>query len=289
MAVPTEIAIFDRAQIARNRQRAAARFSSHDFLFRRVVSDISERLLDVRRNFPAVLQIGARGGSAEILKAAKCSRLTTMDIAPALLGQNDNGICADEENLPFAPQTFDLAVSALGLHAVNDLPGALVQIRRVLVPDGLFIGALFGGETLKELRASLMQAELNIRGGIGPRVAPMADRLALAGLMQRAGFALPVVDMDTVTVMYRDIFHLMSDLRGMGEANAVSAKQKTMTGRKMFLEAGRIYQEQFADTDGKIPATFEIIYLNGWSPHESQQKPLARGSAKLSLTEALEC
>ena len=212
-----------------------------------------------------------------------------MDIAPALLGTNDNNICADEENLPFAPQTFDLAVSALSLHTVNDLPGALIQIRRALVPDGLFIGALFGGETLKELRACLMQAELNIRGGIGPRVVPMADRLTLAGLMQRAGFALPVVDADTITVMYRDIFHLMGDLRGMGETNAVAAKQKTMTGRKLFQEAGRIYKEQYADADGKIPATFEIVYLNGWSPHESQQKPLARGSAQFSLTEALEC
>jgi SAM-dependent methyltransferase len=198
-------------------------------------------------------------------------------------------ICGDEEALPFAPHSFDLIVNPLTLHTVNDLPGALIQIRRALKPDGFFIGALFGGDTLHELRTSLMQAEMNISGGVSPRVAPMAGRRDLAALMQRAGFALPVVDAETVTVMYRDIFHLMHDLRGMGHTNSLAARRRTMTARALFLEAECIYRENYGVPGGKIPATFEIIYLNGWAPHESQQKPLRRGSAEHSLTDALEC
>ena len=178
---------------------------------------------------------------------------------------------------------MDLAVGVI-------IGGAFGAIVSSLVDDVLMpiIGALFGGETLHELRASLMQAEINISGGVSPRITPMAGRQDLAALMQRAGFSLPVVDAETVTVMYNDIFHLMHDLRGMGETNTITNRRKNMTGRKLFAEADKIYKDQFGEPDGKIPATFEIIYLNGWSPHESQQKPLQRGSAEKSLAEVLE-
>lgn len=281
MNTAPDIHVFDRRRVARARKRESSDF---DFLRDRVMADITDRLRDIKRGFPQALRIGTRGTGAELKDAARYETLVTMDNAP---GAAD--ICGDEESLPFAPHSFDLIVNPLTLHAVNDLPGTLIQIRRALKSDGLFIGALFGGDTLHELRASLMQAEMNISGGVSPRVAPMAGRRDLAALMQRAGFALPVVDAETVTVMYRDIFHLMHDLRGMGETNNLSARRRTMTGRAIFTEAERIYRETYGDADGKIPATFEIIYLNGWSPHDSQQKPLRRGSAEHSLTDTLEC
>jgi SAM-dependent methyltransferase len=273
--------VFDRSRVAIARGRKIP--GDFDFLHDRVTADIAERLRDVRREFPQALRIGARGKDNGLKDTARYETITIMDAA----GNAD--ICGDEENLPFAPHSFDLIVNPLTLHAVNDLPGALIQLRRALKPDGLFIGALFGGDTLHELRASLMQAEMNVSGGVSPRVAPMAGRQALAALMQRAGFALPVVDAETVTVIYNDIMHLMRDLRGMGETNSLAARRRTMTGRALFIEAERIYRENYGSSDGKIPATFEIIYLNGWAPHESQQKPLRRGSAEHSLTDALGC
>ncbi len=281
MSTAPGIHVFDRRRITRARKAGSADF---DFLHDRVMADITDRLRDIKRNFPQALRIGTLGNGTGLKEAARFETLVTMDNAT---GTAD--ICGDEESLPFAPHSFDLIVNPLTLHAVNDLPGALVQIRRALKPDGLFIGALFGGDTLHELRASLMQAEMNISGGVSPRVAPMAGRRDLAALMQRAGFALPVVDAETVTVMYRDIFHLMHDLRDMGETNNLAARRRTMTRRTLFAEAERIYRETYGDDDGKMPATFEIIYLNGWAPHESQQRPLRRGSAEHSLTDALKC
>lgn len=249
--------IFDHAQARKARTRAAA--AGHDgFLTALVEKNISERL--------------------DVIKRAFTEKIT---LTPDSFDDNETISCTE--------QSHDLILSPLALHAVNDLPGALIQIRRTLRPDGLFIGAMFGGETLCELRASLMEAEMSVCGGVSPRVAPTAGRKDMAALMQRAGFALPVVDADTVTVMYRDIFHLMRDLRGMGETNALAARRRNFTPRRLFAEADEIYRRQHGDADGKIPATFEIIYLTGWAAHESQQKPLKRGSAERSLAEALEC
>ncbi len=196
-------------------------------------------------------------------------------------------VIGDAERLPFAREAFDLAVSALALQDVNDLPGALAQIRRSLRPDGLFLGCLVGGATLRELRAALAEAETDIAGGVSPRVAPFADLRDMGGLLQRAGFALPVADVETLTVRYPHLFALFADLRAMGTTNALVERIKRPTRRALFLRAAEIYARDHADADGRLRATFELIFLSGWAPHESQQKPLKPGSGQVSLAEAL--
>ncbi len=191
------------------------------------------------------------------------------------------------EALPYAPESYDLIRSALVLHSVNDLPGVLLQIKRALKADGLFIGAMLGGETLHELRESLMQTEMRLKGGASPRVFPFADKQQMGALMQRAGFALPVIDSEIVTVSYENMFKLMEDLRGMGENNVITARSRTNPGRAFFAEAARYYAEHYGEDDGRIVARFEILYMLGWAPHESQQKPLQPGSAKARLADAL--
>jgi SAM-dependent methyltransferase len=218
----------------------------------------------------------------------KITHIVTTDLAPEMLAQTKGlRVCADEEQLPFADKSFDLIISALSLHWVNDLPGALIQIRRALVPDGLFMGAMFGGETLTELRQALAEAEIECEGGLSPRVSPFADLRDMGGLLQRAGFALPVVDSDRVTVTYGNPLKLMAELRGMGETNALIERRRTPMRRTTLMRAAAIYSEKFGLPDGRIPATFEITMLAGWSPHESQQKPLRPGSAKAKLADVL--
>jgi SAM-dependent methyltransferase len=196
-------------------------------------------------------------------------------------------VCGDEEFLPFEDGTFDLIASALSLHVAYDLPGALIQARRALKPDGLFLCTMLGGATLEELRASFAQAETEIEGGLSPRVSPMADLRDLGGLLQRAGFALPVADSDSVTVTYATPLALMRDLRAMGATNVLAARRKAPLRRATLARAIEIYQENFAAPGGRIRATFEIVHLSGWSPHESQQRPLRPGSAKSRLADAL--
>jgi SAM-dependent methyltransferase len=196
-------------------------------------------------------------------------------------------VVADEECLPYAPASFDLIVSSLSLHWVNDLPGALVQIRRALKPDGLFIGALFGRATLSELREALLEAELAECGGAGPRISPFVDVRDAGGLLQRAGFTLPVVDTDTITVSYSSALDLMRDVRGMGESNAVAERRRSFTRRSTLLRAAAIYADRHADEEHRIPATFQVVTLTGWAPHETQPKPLRPGSAVHRLSEAL--
>ena len=196
-------------------------------------------------------------------------------------------LVADEEALPFADASLDLVLSVLSLHWVNDLPGALVQIRRALKPDGLFLAAMLGGETLGELRQSLIAAEVAVAGGAGPRVSPFVEIRDAGGLLQRAGFALPVVDADTLTFSYRDAFALMHELRGLGESNAVAARAKRPTRRQTLLEAARLYWKRFGDADGRVPATFQVLYLTGWAPDASQPRPLRPGDAAARLADAL--
>ena len=196
-------------------------------------------------------------------------------------------IVADEEALPFAPESLDLAGSGLALHLVNDLPGALIQIRRALKPDGLFLAALLGGETLKELREAWLIAEDEVSGGASPRVAPFADVRDLGGLLQRAGFALPVADTDVVRVTYASPLDLMREIKAMGASNVLSARRRVPVTRKLLFRAAEVYSERFALADGRVSATFEIITLTAWVPHESQQKPLQPGSAKSRLADAL--
>ncbi|MEQ1672264.1 MAG: methyltransferase domain-containing protein, partial [Hyphomicrobium sp.] len=196
-------------------------------------------------------------------------------------------ICADDEQLPFGEATLDLAVSGLSLHLVNDIPGVLAQLRRALKPDGLLLAALLGGETLKELRRAWLEAEAEITGGASPRVAPFADVRDLGALLQRAGFALPVADSDVVRVTYATPLALMQELRAMAASNMLVERRRVPVTRELLMRAAEIYAERFALPDGRIPATFEIITLTAWVPHDSQQKPLAPGSAKMRLADAL--
>lgn len=269
------ITVFDRAQVRRQRQRARAHFSDHGFLFDWAMNQIADRLSVVRRTFPLCVQIGSRGPEIPAGFGIEKNVVTDRDV-----------IC-EEDFLPFAPASLDLVISNLVLHTVNDLPGALLQIRKSLKPDGLFVAALLGGETLYELRACLAEAELELTGGVTPRVSPFADKPQMGGLLQRAGFTLPVVDSDIVTVTYNSIFPLMNDLRGMGEGNAITERAKYFTRRSLFLRAGELYAQKFSDPDGRIRASFEVIFLLGWGPHASQQQPLKPGSAKTRLADAL--
>ncbi|WP_300056816.1 methyltransferase domain-containing protein [uncultured Roseobacter sp.] len=196
--------------------------------------------------------------------------------------------CSDEEQLTLTPEAHDLVVHAMGLHWANDPVGQLIQCRRALKPDGMLIAATLGGQTLQELRSCLAQAEIALSGGLSPRVLPMGEIRDLGALLQRAGLALPVADSLTLTVEYRDAFHLMRDLRAMGETNALTARPKTAANRRLFEETSRLYAEHFATSTGRIPATFEMVFLTGWAPDDSQQKPLRPGSAQQRLADALD-
>ena len=281
--------IFDRALIRRRLARAAAA-GGEDFLMSRAADDLVERLSAVKRTFRAVLDVGTPRPGAAARLAEALPGAAIVRAAPTLgsLGTGSwAGIVADEELLPFGPARFDLAVSLLALHAVNDLPGALVQLRRALKPDGLFLCCLFGGQTLTELRQALADAEAEIAGGASPRVAPFADLRDLGGLLQRAGFALPVTDTEPLTVRYRDPFSLFADLRAMGATNALVLRSRAPLARAVLARAVAIYRERFADPDGRLRATFELVWLSGWAPHESQQRPLKPGSACMPLAAAL--
>lgn len=274
-----DITVFDRELLARRRVRAARRFEEHDFLFEWAKKQLTERLDEINREFDCAVNIGARG---VITAHDKIRNLFTMDIA----GRHHD-VRASEEFLPFKTQSLDLALSALNLHTVNDLPGALLQIRHALKEDGLFLACMLGGETLHELRSVMGAVELEMYGGVSPRVAPFADKPQMGDLLQRAGFALPVVDSDILTVTYDNIFKLIHDLRGMGESNALAARSKAPVTKEFFMRAAQLYQEQYSEKDGRIVASFEIIFLLGWAPHASQQKPQRPGSAQHSLAEAL--
>lgn len=278
--------VFDRAQIARQRRRATLSHSSHAFLIDWTMDQIVDRLSVVKRDFPVCVQIGARGKSMPD-DVFGIQTLIATDNQSVTLKNNGLSVCCEEDSFPFASSSLNLVVSALNLHTVNDLPGALLQIRQSLKPDGLFVAGMLGGETLYELRQCLQEAELELSDGITPRIAPFADKPQMGNLLQRAGFALPVVDSDIVTVTYESIFPLMHDLRLMGEGNAVLERAKTFTRRSLFLRAGELYTHKFAEPDGRIRASFEVIFLLGWAPHTSQQKPLKPGSATSRLADFL--
>jgi SAM-dependent methyltransferase len=276
--------LFDRALIRRRRRRAAA-LGPVTFLLDRVAEDMAERLAVVLRRFDRVLDLGTPGEA--VREALQGIDSVGTIVAADALPRMRPSVLADEEAVPFADGTFDLVVSALALQNVNDLPGTLIQIRRVLKPDGLFVAALLGGETLTELRTAFAAAESDIEGGVSPRVAPFADLRELGALLQRAGFALPVTDIDRVVVRYDSMFGLMADLRRMGATNALLARRRTPLRRATLFRAAEIYARDFADADGRIRATFEIVWLSGWVPHPSQQQPLRPGSAKARLADAL--
>lgn len=288
---PTSHQVFDRKLVAQRRARAARKPAHDHFLRTRIVQDMIDRLCAVNRHFPVCVEIGGTGSFARATRAPDCPIADKIDhVIPMDIHRDcaaHGGLVADEERLPIADASVDLIVSPLCLHAVNDVPGALVQIRRALKPDGLFIGALFGGASLTELRTCLREAESAITGGAGFRIAPMADALDLSQLLQRAGFTLPVSDMDRVAVRYANPMTLLADLRAMGETAAMVDRARRPLRRDVVMDAMARYQAQYADPDGKCRASFDIIWATGWAEHESQQKPLKPGSAKMRLADAL--
>ncbi len=280
-------ALFDRP-LLRARQRRAQALGSETFLIDRVAEELSERLSAVLRQFGCAVDLGTPGNAVVNALADSGKVATLVHAAHAVCGDALHlDVVADEEALPFADASLDLVVSALALQFVNDLPGALVQIRRALKPDGLFLAALTGGETLTELRQAFAAAESELEGGISPHVAPFADLRDLGALLQRAGFALPVVDSDRVTVRYDNAFALMRDLRRMGATNVLAERRRAPLRRATLMRMAEIYRERFADADGRLRATFEIVWLSGWAPHQNQQQPLKPGSARQRLADAL--
>jgi SAM-dependent methyltransferase len=284
--------IFDQGLIRARRNRIAAqgRATESDFLLSRVADDFVERLGIVRREFALAASIGAYHGlvADRLRELPNIGDIIDVESSERCLSLSaGRKIAAKDDALPFAAQSLDLVVSGLSLHLINDLPGVLVQINRALKPDGLFLAALLGGETLKELREAWILAEEELFGGASPRVAPFADVRELGSLLQRAGFALPVADSDVVRATYESPLALMRDLQAMAASNMLIERRRTPVTRRLLLRAAEVYQERFGLADGRIPATFEIVTLTGWVPHESQQKPLAPGSAQVRLSDVL--
>jgi SAM-dependent methyltransferase len=265
--------IFDRPLLRMRHQRALA-LGAETFLLDRVAVELAERLSAVLRQFDRAVDIGTPTGAVRHALSGNVGSINAIDITA-------------DEILALPENSTTLAVSALALQFVNDLPGVLLQIRRALKPDGLFLAALLGGDTLIELRQAFAAAESEIEGGLSPRVAPFADIRDLGALLQRAGFALPVVDSERVTVRYDTVFALMHDLRRMGATNALSERRRGPLRRGTLLRMAEIYSDRFADPDRRLRATFEIVWLSGWAPDPSQQQPLKPGSARARLADAL--
>ena len=292
-----KINIFDRDLLLKRREKASLTFHDHDFLFKEVAIRLVDRVKDINRKFPLALDLGCRNGllsnTFSELAPKKIGTLVQADLSPGMVtsAMLNTGLCSlviDEERLPMGEGCLDLILSCLNLHHVNDLPGTLIQICQALKPDGVFIGAIFGDQTLQELKQSWLQAESEIDGGASFRISPFVDLQNAAGLMQRAGFALPVADIDTINVTYDHPLSLMHDLKGMGETNILIDRKRIPTKRETLLSAVKTYITQYSDNHGRISATFEIIYLIGWAPAKNQQKALKPGTAALRLADALE-
>jgi NADH dehydrogenase [ubiquinone] 1 alpha subcomplex assembly factor 5 len=281
--------IFDRRLVRLRRSRLAAEFGSSGFLVQEVIDRLLERLGDIRREFRRVLVLGAPAGLVEAGLRGRVGLevVVAADETAAILAAGSARVVVDSEALPFAADSFDLVLSPMLLHWINDLPGTLVQLHRCLAPDGLLLVAAPGGETLAELRQALTEAELACEGGAGLRVSPFADVRDAGSLLQRAGFALPVVDLDRITVSYSDALRLMRELGRMGEGNALRQRRLGPIRRETLALACQIYAERFGGPDGRVPATFDILFMSGWKPHPSQQQPARRGSASVRLADAL--
>lgn len=282
--------IIDTPLLLERKRRAAGRVvAGADFLMRRAAEDLSERLATVGRRFgkaAALFSLTPHARDA-LLASGKADEVARVEADAAFLG-DEAGVVATPGRVPLEPASIGLAVSLLSLQDENDVPGMLIQIRRALRPDGLFLGVMAGAGTLAELRESLLAAEAELSGGASPRVLPFADVRDVGALLQRAGFALPVADVETVTVRYATMFDLIADLRAMGATSALAGRSRKPATRALFARAAAIYAERFADPDGRIRATFSFIWMSGWAPDASQQKPLKPGSASVSLARALE-
>jgi SAM-dependent methyltransferase len=278
--------IFDRALVRARRMRAAA-LGPATFLLNRAAGDLAERLGAVLRRFDLAVDLGTPGDAVRQTLTDRVSSIIAVAADPSQLRGEALAVVADEEALPFRDGSLELVVSVFALQFVNDLPGALIQIRRALKPDGLFLAAMIGGDSLTELRSAFAAAEAEVEGGVSPRVAPFADLRDLGALLQRAGFALPVTDIDRLMARYASPLALMHELRRMGAGNALIERRRAPLRRATLKRMLEIYADRFADPDGRIRATFEIVWLSGWAPHESQQQPLAPGSARTRLADAL--
>lgn len=288
--------LFDRARVARNRDRASFDYRDYAFLKGKESTQLLERLNDSPREFAHALDLWAHDGQASeaLQRSGNVERVTALEpshrMVDALKARHIDAVLSEDETLPFQPASFDLVTSVLSLHWANDLPGVLSQVRTVLKPDGLFLGCLFGGRTLHELRASLIEAESELTGGISPRLSPLPSLQDMAGLLQRVGFALPVADIERVTVRYEHPIKLLHDLKGMGEQAAFATREgqaRRPLSRRILARMSEIYAEQFSDPDGRVRASFEIIWLSGWAPAANQPKPLRPGSGKFSLAAAV--
>ncbi len=279
--------VFDRALVKARRRRFGP--DAPSFLSDFALGELSERLAAVTRQFETICALNAAPGLTEAVQASgKAGRLITLDSAGGLLAPSTGmRVVADEEFLPLGDKSVSCILSLLTLQLVNDLPGSLIQIRRALKEDGLFLGVLLGGVSLREVRQVFLQAEAELASGVSLRVAPFPEVRDLGALLQRAGFALPVVDSDKITVRYGDFLSLLRELRLLGWANPLLERSRTFLRRDVLMRAGELYHEQFADPDGRIRASFELVWITGWSPHESQPKPLRPGSASTRLADAL--
>jgi NADH dehydrogenase [ubiquinone] 1 alpha subcomplex assembly factor 5 len=286
MADPSPIQPFDLAAVRRHRARMM-RQGGADFLANEAAAQLADRLADITRSFRLVLDLGCGCGAMARALAGRGGLVAADPAFACAAAAASPRLVAEPEALPFAAGAFDLVVSNLLLHWTNDLPGALLQLRHILRPDGLLLASLWGGETLGELRQALIEAELDIVGGASPRVSPFADLRDLGGLLQRAGFALPVVDADRIEVTYPDALALMRDLRAMGESNALIERRKSLSRRAVLLRAAERYAALFGRADGRVPATFELVTLTAWAPAATQPQPLRPGSARARLADAL--
>ncbi len=283
--------LFDEALIARNRERALARNGAgSDFLLELTARELADRLAIVQRHFDDAVELfGGTGLTAKAaLATGKIGQLRRIETSASFGDENHEVSASNFESVPLDPQSVNLILAPLSLHLTNDTPGMLIQMRRALKPDGLLLAAIPGAGTLAELREVLLAAETEIYGGASPRVVPFADIRDIGALLQRAGFALPVIDEESFTVRYDHIFALMRDLKAMGMANPLKGRSRRPVSPKFFLRAAELYAERFSDPDGRIRATFSIVFVSGWAPHESQQKPLKPGSAKMRLADALD-
>lgn len=280
--------VFDlQSLVARKRRARRIDDRGAHFLMQRAAEDVADRLSTVQRSFGTAASILSQTDAAQrmLQRSGKVENIFRVETDAALL--DGDGLVAQDEILPLQPESVDLVISLYALQEANDLPGMLIQIRRSLRPDGLFLGCLAGAGTLGELREALLAAETELYGGASPRVFPFADVRDMGGLLQRAGFALPVTDSESVTVRYDSMFALIRDLRAMGATNSLLARSRKPANKALFLRAAEIYAERFSDPDGRVRATFSTIWLSGWAPHASQQKPLEPGSAKVSLAKIL--
>lgn len=290
--------IFDRDVVRIHRNRAAritseGNYGDANFLFMEVADRLVDRLLDIQRNFETALDLGCHSGEVSHWldnHPDKVKHLIQTDMAPAYVKMAQKkaaSFVSNEDALPIKPASLDLLITNMSLHWVNDLPGALIQIKQALKPDGLFLGSMLGGESLFQMRGAIMDAEIELSGGVSPRVSPFATIQDAGRLMQKAGFALPVLDSEVIDVTYDNLFKLAKDLRNMGETNSVHVRNKNFSSRQLFMRAAEIYAEKHQQEDGRIPASFVVLYMHGWAPDPSQQQPAKPGSGQTSLASFL--